>query len=277
MNQSTLDQTASQLKLGKVRYEEKVTSTNDLAAEWAAQGAPHLSLIAADHQNAGRGRGGRVWYTPPDSALAFSLLLRPDAAPEDLGRFSGLGALAVCAALQDLGLDPRIKWPNDVLLAGKKVCGVLPEAIWMGSTLQAVILGIGVNLKSTAYPKDIPLLFPATSVEEVLERPVEPAGFLQAVLAQLITWYDRINSAAFIDAWERNLAFLGDVVEIIQGEQASSSGRLAGLDKTGRLVLEVSGAGRQAFSASEIHLRPKVDSPGNSTTLNPEAEEQTDE
>ena len=243
-----------------MRYEDQVTSTNDLAAEWAAAGAPHLSLIAADHQTAGRGRSGRQWFTPPDSALAFSLLLRPENAPDGVGRFSGLGALAVCAALKDdYQLNAEIKWPNDVLLNGRKVCGILPEAIWLGSQLEAVILGIGINLKLPAYPKDIPLLFPAIAVEEALGEPVEDHQFLRAVLTHLKGWYNRLETPDFIAEWQENLAFRGQAVEIIQQDQPISSGRLAGLDDHGRLVLTDDQGTAAAFSASEIHLRPLVD------------------
>jgi BirA family biotin operon repressor/biotin-[acetyl-CoA-carboxylase] ligase len=264
MNQTQLEQIAQQLNLGRVRYEDTVTSTNDLAANWAAEGAPHLSLVAANHQTAGRGRGDRKWFTPPNSALAFSLLLRPEHPPEDVGRFSGLGAMAVCAALrQDWKLDAEIKWPNDVLLNNKKVCGVLPEAIWTGSQLEAVILGIGINLAPHAYPKDIPLLYPATSVEEALGEPVDDARFLGAVLAHLVGCYDLLETPTFIAKWEQNLAFRGETVEIIQAGQVSSAGRLVGLDEHGHLMLETGGGQPEAFAASEIHLRPLVDSLGN--------------
>jgi BirA family biotin operon repressor/biotin-[acetyl-CoA-carboxylase] ligase len=274
MNQSQLEQIAEQLSLGRVRFEETVTSTNDLAAEWAAEDAPHLSLIAADHQTAGRGRGKRKWFTPPNSALAFSLLLRPELPSEGLGRFSGLGALAVCETLRlDYRLQAEIKWPNDVLLDGKKVCGILPETIWTGSQLDAVILGIGINLAPHAYPKDIPLLYPATSVEESLGRRVDDAAFLMAVLAHLIEWHSRLDSPLFLAKWEQHLAFRGETIEIIEGGQTFASGRLAGLDEGGQLVLETEEGQRQSFAASEIHLRPLVDSPGKSATLNREPEE----
>jgi BirA family biotin operon repressor/biotin-[acetyl-CoA-carboxylase] ligase len=261
MNQIKLEQIAQQLGLGRVRYEETIGSTNDLAAKWAAEGAPHLSLIAANHQTAGRGRGDRKWFTPADSALAFSLLLRPTESPDDMGHFSGLGALAVCETLRlEYRLEAQIKWPNDVLLMGKKVCGILPEAIWSGAQLEAVILGIGINLTRHAYPKDIPLLYPATSVEEILGHEVDPAEFLQSVLTHLVSWYDRIHSPLFSAKWEQNLAFRGQMVEVIEGERGSTSGRLTGLDETGRLLLELNDGSNQAFGGSEIHLRPRVDS-----------------
>lgn len=261
MDQNSLDKIARQLQLGWARYEDKVTSTNDLAADWAAEGAPHFSLIAANHQTKGRGRAGRQWFTPPDSALAFSLLLRFEHPPEGMQRFSGLGALAACTALkQDYQQHAQIKWPNDVLLKGKKVCGVLPEAIWIGNKLDAVILGIGINLKSSAYPKDIPLLYPAISVEEALGKAVQDDEFLLAVLTHLKLWFNQVNTQNFIAGWEENLAFKGEEVEIFQGE-GRTIGKLEGLDKNGRIILDTENQGKLSFSASEIHLRPFVDTP----------------
>jgi BirA family biotin operon repressor/biotin-[acetyl-CoA-carboxylase] ligase len=262
MDQTSLEYISQQLQLGWVKYHESVTSTNDLAADWAAEGAPHFSLIAANHQTKGRGRDGRQWFTPPDSALAFSLLLRTERTPEDVQRFSGLGALAVCTALQqDYQQEAQIKWPNDVLLNGKKVCGVLPEALWMGDQLEAVILGIGINLTATAYPKHIPLLYPAISVEEATAKPVKADQFLLTVLTHLKTWFDKIDTSEFISNWEENLAFRGEEVEIVQGDQQRTIGRLTGLDTKGRIILHTPDQRRLTFSASEIHLRPFVDTP----------------
>jgi BirA family biotin operon repressor/biotin-[acetyl-CoA-carboxylase] ligase len=260
MNQSQLEQISKRLNLGQVRYEDTVTSTNDLAAVWSAEGAPHFSLIAANHQTHGRGRGGRKWFTPPDSALAFSLLLRPEHPHEDMGRFSGLGALAVCTALKEnYKLKSRIKWPNDVLLNGRKVCGILPEAIWFGEKLRAVILGIGINLKLGAYPKDVPLLFPAIAVEEALSQAPNDAQFLYMVLTHLKSWYAKLETPAFIAEWQANLAFRGQSVEIIQGDQPTAVGQLTGLDDQGHLVIKNDQGEMEAFSASEIHLRPVDD------------------
>jgi BirA family biotin operon repressor/biotin-[acetyl-CoA-carboxylase] ligase len=255
-----LETIKKQLELGWVRYEDTVTSTNDLAAAWVAEGAPHLSLIAADHQTKGRGRGGRKWFTPPNSALAFSLILRIDKQIEGMQRFSGLGAMAVCQTLQvNYQQKAQIKWPNDVLLKGKKVCGVLPEAIWIGDKVEAVILGVGVNLTAAAYPKDIPLLYPAISVEEAVGKPIQDDQFLLAVLANLKIWFKRIENPEFITTWDDNLAFKGEDVEILQAEKERTIGQLVGLDTTGRIVLATQDKGEVSFSASEIHLRPFVD------------------
>ncbi|PIZ25632.1 MAG: biotin--[acetyl-CoA-carboxylase] ligase, partial [Chloroflexi bacterium CG_4_10_14_0_8_um_filter_57_5] len=140
MNERELRRTLSDLPLGGVRYYEQTGSTNDVALAWASAGAPDLALVIADEQTAGRGRLGRKWVTPPGAALAFSLVLRPRPVERDvIPLYSALGALAVVSALEEkYGLKPEIKWPNDVLVRGRKLCGILAEAVWLGSQAESV-------------------------------------------------------------------------------------------------------------------------------------------
>ncbi|MBI3739624.1 MAG: biotin--[acetyl-CoA-carboxylase] ligase, partial [Chloroflexi bacterium] len=147
MNQRELQKALSSLPLGGLRYFESIGSTNDEALAWATEGARDLSLVVADEQTAGRGRSGRKWLTPPGSALAFSLILRPTEAERTRpARTTGLSALALSDSLRTRGLAAQIKWPNDVLISGKKVAGILVESVWTGDALDASILGMGVNV-----------------------------------------------------------------------------------------------------------------------------------
>src|SRR5215216_7195670 len=126
MNQTELRKALSKLSLGDVRYFDSIGSTNNEALAWATRGAKDLSLVIADEQTAGRGRLDRKWFTPKGTALAFSLLLRPTAEEKPfLTRIVGLAALAVAESLLKLELNAQIKWPNDILTNGKKVCGIL--------------------------------------------------------------------------------------------------------------------------------------------------------
>src|SRR5215216_5094430 len=126
MNQQELKKSLSKLRLGDIKYFESIGSTNDEALAWAANDTPDLSLVVADEQTAGRGRLDRKWFTPKGTALAFSLLLRPMAEEKPfLTRIVGLAALAVAESLLKLELNAQIKWPNDILTNGKKVCGIL--------------------------------------------------------------------------------------------------------------------------------------------------------
>lgn len=251
------------LPLARAEFYESVGSTNDVVAAWAAEGPPAgVCLAAADEQTQGRGRAGRSWHTPPHSALAVSLLLpaAPGFEGSQLGRVSGLGALAVSEALEALGVMAEIKWPNDVLANGKKLCGVLPEAHWAGSQLQAVILGIGINVAAESVPDASQLRFPATSVEQAAGKPVPAGSLLRGVLERLLAWQPRMQQAEFLQAWEQRLAYRGQPVQLHAGSDPVT-GVLAGLAADGSLRLMVDGAERM-YPAGQVQLRPMVDRPG---------------
>ena len=119
MNEHSLQKKLSKLNIGDLRYFDSIGSTNDEALAWAASGARDLSIVIADEQTQGRGRLDRKWFTPKGTALAFSLILRPVASLRPhLSRTVGLAALSIAESCSGLGLAPRIKWPNDILLNG---------------------------------------------------------------------------------------------------------------------------------------------------------------
>lgn len=265
-----LQQALKGLPLGEVRYYAQTGSTNVDAARWVDAGAPDLALVVADEQTAGRGRQGRSWYTPPGAALAFSLALRSDLrrtpaleAPTYLARLTALGAVAVCHALDQLyGLPAQIKWPNDVLLHRRKVCGVLAEAYWQGEQLLAVILGIGINVSPASLPPDETLIYPATCVEAVLGRPASRLELLRSVLENLLHWRNRLDEPAFLSAWDALLAFKGEEVAVFSGTQMSEppeeEGVLLGLDARGCLRLRLRSGEERALCSGELRLRPLV-------------------
>jgi BirA family biotin operon repressor/biotin-[acetyl-CoA-carboxylase] ligase len=257
VNQAEFSEAVEGLGLARSAFFESTGSTNDIVAAWARDGASGLCVAAADEQTQGRGRSGRRWITPPGSALAFSLLLasEPSFEPGLIGRVSGLGALAVSEALEGiLGLKPQIKWPNDVLVNGKKVCGVLPEAHWSGERLQALILGIGINVAASSVPDAEMLNFPATSLEEAHGRAVDAKAVLRAILRRLIAWRPEIGKAQFTQAWEDRLAYKGEAIQLENGTQVIRA-ELAGLTREGAQRLLVDGEER-IFQAGEVHLRP---------------------
>jgi len=260
MEERSLRSMLSKLPLGGFRYFEKTGSTNDMALAWAAEGAPDLALVYAEQQTAGRGRGGRRWFTPPGSALAFTLILRPTAGEQQFpARFSALGALAVCGVLEKRGLQPEIKWPNDILLNRRKVCGILVEGAWMGERLETLVLGLGLNIKPAAIPPPEQLNFPATCLEAELlfsRRRIQRAVLLRQILKSLLDWRDRVEQDVFLNTWQARLAWRGEMVEIQADGRASRTGRLEGLELDGSLRL-VSPNGR-IFSVpfGEVHLRP---------------------
>lgn len=264
------------LKLGAIRYFDRIGSTNDEAANWAEQGAPELALVAADEQTAGRGRSGRAWYSPAGASLSFSMVLYP---PEKeaplLGRFNALGALAVSDALRELyGLQALIKWPNDVLVDRRKVSGVLAEASWTGGELAALILGIGINVAPESVNEGAlqksKLLFPATYVEAHSGRPVDRIQLLYATVEKLLYWRPRLPSAEFLKEWEARLAFKGEWVQVTSSESPAKDrppgsldgpplieeGEIIGLGPDGSLVLRSPSGIPVPVRIGEVRLRP---------------------
>jgi len=257
MNRTEIERDLSSLPLGAFRYFDTIGSTNDEALAWASQGAPDLSLVIADEQTHGRGRMERKWFTPPHSALALSLILRPTTIERaHPSRTTGLLALSLAESLLQLGLAPQIKWPNDVLLGGRKVAGILVESSWMGEMLDAMILGMGVNVLKASIPPAHQLLFPATSIETELGHPVERGGLLRGILTRVLDWRPKLGTDAFLEAWEEQLAFRGQQVQVEGRSGDPIIGELLGLETDGSLRLQNEHGRSVTVRFGEVHLRP---------------------
>ncbi len=257
MPEQNLKSYLDSLPLGGWRYEDTVGSTNDAALDWVEAGAPDLSLMVADQQTQGRGRFQRRWITNPGAALAFSLILRPTRREiGSLMRFSPLGALAIWQALRDsLGLSAEIKWPNDILLNQLKVAGILVENAWSGTALQAVIVGIGINIAPSAVPEPSELMFPATCLETVLGHPVERWSLLHDILESLITWRSHLDSDEFQRTWENHLAFKGKWVRISGSSGPDQIGQVLGLGQDGSLRLLSQSGIQFTVSVGDVSMR----------------------
>jgi BirA family biotin operon repressor/biotin-[acetyl-CoA-carboxylase] ligase len=166
------------------------SSTNDDAKRAAKEGAPHGALFIAEEQTAGRGRMGRSWVSPRGENLLFSVVLRPKCAPARVPLLALVAGLCVRDALAKPLGDPRVKvkWPNDVLVDGKKIAGVLVESVVVGSRVDAVIVGIGVNVHTRAFPPELEAI--ATSVALALP-PNAPPPERAVILADVIAGLDR--------------------------------------------------------------------------------------
>jgi BirA family biotin operon repressor/biotin-[acetyl-CoA-carboxylase] ligase len=243
--------------LGGLRFFPSIGSTNDEALAWAAAGAKDLSLIVADEQTTGRGRMGRKWFTPPGSALAFSLVLEPQGQErEAIGRFSGLGALALVGALKKHGVTAQIKWPNDVLINEKKTAGILVETVWMGDDVDNIVLGMGVNISPESVPSLKGLNFPATCVQSEGPNSLPRFDLLKDLLAELISLRATLASDGFLRDWEAALAFRGRTVHVWVGELEPVIGQVFGLETDGSLRLRTAGGEIRVIRFGEVHLRP---------------------
>ena len=257
MNQNELKKSISQLALGDIKYFDSTGSTNDEALAWAANDALDLSIVIADEQTAGRGRQGRKWITPKGTALAFSILLNPTAEEKHhLTHIVGLAALAVAGALQKQGLSPQIKWPNDILVQGRKVAGILTESVWTGEDVECVVVGIGVNVLKGSVPPSEMLQFPATSLEEELGHAPERTEVLRDILAALIELRSQLGTDEFISRWESQLALQGEPVQVDLEKAPTVTGRITGLEKDGSLKLLNEHGESVTVRFGDVRLRP---------------------
>ena len=267
MNESILRKSLADLPLGGFRFFTRTSSTNDMALAWAATDAPDLALVYAEEQTAGRGRGSRTWFTPAGTALAFSLVMRPQPTEvNNISLFSALGALAVSQVLEERGLHSEIKWPNDILLNRRKVCGILAESVWVGEKVEAIVLGIGINIKLDSLPPPDQLNFPATCLEaeavhqnpDQLNQSIDRPALLRQIIHAIFQWRRKLGTEAFISAWESRLAFRGEPVEIWGEGLEVRAGTLDGLEKDGSLRLYSPLAEVFTVQFGEVHLRPVV-------------------
>lgn len=254
--------------LGEPLYFYKtVASTNDRAQALAQEGAVHGTLVVADEQTAGRGRFQRSWSTPPRSALALSLILRPeDITQVALARMNMLGALAVVESLGALGLEARIKWPNDVIISGGKVAGVLTEGSWMGEDLEYAVLGIGVNVSPKSVPDRRDVAYPAACVEGGLEGKVSRIRLLVDILERIGSWLNMLDSKQIYSAFEGVLAFRGQPVKI-SGSDMELTGVLQGLTPNCRLRIALAAGEVILLGGEDMQMRP-VDMDRDWATLN---------
>ena len=193
------------------KYFDSLDSTNDEAKTWLLNGAPELSVVIADEQTRGRGRHGRIWHTPPGVALAVSIILRTPAGW--LPRVNMIGALSVYDLAQQVGCsDIGIKWPNDVLLSGRKVSGILGESIWARGELRGVVLGIGVNVRMDFQGTELEKM--AISLEDITGQPLDRSDLVAALAERVAYWNGRIDKDDVFSTWRRRLHTLNTRVAI---------------------------------------------------------------
>jgi BirA family biotin operon repressor/biotin-[acetyl-CoA-carboxylase] ligase len=249
----------------RVEWYRLVSSTNDVADRMAGAGAVHGTVVSAESQESGRGRLGRTWHSPPGAGLYVSVVLRPvevfgRAAVDSLSGASWItlsAGVALAEALRGAtGLPATIKWPNDLVVGPRKVCGILAEASTVGGELRHIVLGFGVNVMASAYPREI--AGRATSIEAELGRSADSAEVFGESLAFLAERLRQLSTSGFdaiLEAW-RTLSptSSGSRVEI-----ASAGGWAeavtAGIDRDGALLVSVGDTVRRVV-AGEVRWHP---------------------
>jgi len=227
----------------EMRGSEEVGSTNTAAAEWAREGAPEGSVFVTEYQSAGRGRHGRTWTAKKGQNLTFSVVLRPALATDRFGLITVAASVAVAEAIDDFVSPQRatLKWPNDVLLEGRKTCGMLLESSLLGGqAAEAVVLGIGLNVNQTEFPDE--LVDSATSLRLAAGRAVPRAPLFAELLRRLEARYDAVETSgidAVRDAFHDRLTSLEEPTTLrVSDAEAPIQGVVRGITDTGALRLD---------------------------------------
>ncbi|HJV34933.1 biotin--[acetyl-CoA-carboxylase] ligase [Geomonas sp.] len=221
---------------------KETESTNSVAFKMAEEGACEGTVVIADGQSAGKGRLGRIWLSPAGVNLYCSIVLRPPISPMAACQLTFLSAVAVARAIENCSeLTPQIKWPNDVLIGGKKVAGLLNEMNAETEKVNFVVLGIGVNLNVRLSQLGGTLRYPATSLIEESGVEVDRVAFTRTLLTEIDDLYDRFlveGEGAIRNEWLERSAMRGRQVKVSVGER-QFAGVVQGVDQFGALLVLV--------------------------------------
>jgi BirA family biotin operon repressor/biotin-[acetyl-CoA-carboxylase] ligase len=243
----------------RIVLHEVVASTNETLRQLAEAGAPEGTVVLAERQTAGLGRGNRPWFSPPNVNLYASILFRPAIGAAGAPAFAFIASLALADAVRELGIRPAVKWPNDVLVSGHKVAGVRAEMWSQGDAVDGVILGVGVNLNVTHEALRAGLGKAghfATSLREALGQTIDRNAFTASFLIALEEWlaiYRAQGAPAVLAAWRDLDVVTGRRVEVRDG-RTRFDGRAVGVNAAGHLQVEDDHGRVRTVVAGEIRL-----------------------
>lgn len=240
-----------------IRVFEKTMSTNDVVEKLARDGVKEGAVVFAESQTKGRGRLGRTWISPARKGLWFSVLLRPALRPQEATQLTVAGATALRRAIHEqTGLRPEIKWPNDLLIGGRKLAGILTELSAELDRIKHVTLGIGVDVNLTAGEFPAELRKFATSLRIESGKAVDRAELAAAILRELDHDYARLCDGGFptlADEWEAHCTTLGKNVVIQVGDR-KVRGRAESLDDDGALLLRTEHGRLERILGGDVSL-----------------------
>ncbi len=268
LNENRIFQLLQTSHTTELKIHKTLDSTNVEGKRVAKLGAPHGTVILAEGQTAGRGRMGRQFYSPGDTGLYMSILVRPDRRTTDIMLLTTATSVAVCRGIHRCyGVEPVIKWVNDIYLENKKVCGILAEGGMNPDTgaIDSVIIGIGINLRTKRFPDDIREI--AASIEEYCNPHhfVTRNELVAALLDEFWTIYEGLGERAFMDEYRQRSMVIGRQVYLGNQENAvftdSREVMVQGIDDDGGLIVEYPNDDgsfcREIIRTGEISLRLK--------------------
>ncbi len=234
-----------------------VGSTNAFAYSRAAQGEAEGALVIAEQQSKGRGRKSRTWDSSFNKGLWFSLILRPELPAASAGLVPYLAGVSVAEAVEDfVGLNPDVKWPNDLLLNGRKFCGILSEVEFENNKIKFIVLGIGINVNHKQDEFPVEFREQATSLRIESDSQHDRADFLAEVLLRLENNYSDLKQNGFkaiIDRWKKRCPLLGKKVILVQDDE-KYQGIFEDLNDEGCLMLRTQDGKLQKIVAGDIKI-----------------------
>lgn len=240
----------------EIIYFDEVGSTNNEAKSLAREGAKEGTLVVADKQTSGKGRLGRIWTSPAGEGIWMSLILRPSILPSKACELTLIAGVDMCDAIRKVtGLEAKIKWPNDIVVNGKKVCGILTEMSAQVEGIEFVVIGIGVNVNMEAFSEDLPY---ASSLAIEGGKEFSRKKIIAAFLERFEKDYDTYTKASdllFIkERYEENCITLGKTVKLIaRGEETIA--KALSIDKEGALVVRLEDGSIKEVTTGEVSVR----------------------
>jgi BirA family transcriptional regulator, biotin operon repressor / biotin---[acetyl-CoA-carboxylase] ligase len=233
---------------------ESLDSTNRCAKAFASKGAEEGTVVIADIQTAGRGRFGRTWLAEPGSSILFSVVLRPAFCKEKIGLLSYFAAAGIALAVEPLtGIPFECKWPNDILINGRKFCGILMESTFQKNELDYIIIGIGINVNQMNFPGE--LEGKATSLRKECGREFDRKSLICTILSSLESLYGDVQKGDFntvLREWKTRATLFRNQITLTQAD-ARIDGIAVGLADDGGLILETK-TGTRVFYAGDVSI-----------------------
>lgn len=238
----------------KIYHYKEIGSTNAQAKLEAERGAPDGSVFLAECQTAGRGRLGRGWASPAGEGIWMSLLLRPDAAPQAILPITLVTGLAVARALRQEGVDALIKWPNDIVAGGKKLCGILTEMSAEAEGIRHVVVGIGINVNTMQFPEELQVT--ATSLRLQSGREHSRKALVQRILLECEAAFSTLLNHGFEPMREEYRALSATLDHAVQatGRTGTVQGIARDVTASGDLIIETDD-GTVTVTSGEVSVR----------------------
>ena len=240
-------------------YFDTIDSTNSHAKLLASQGAPHGTVLIADHQTGGRGRRGRSFHSPAGTGIYMSVILRPNCAPADLMHLTCAAAVAMCDAVEEsAGFRPGIKWTNDLVFGKRKLGGILTELGFdSAGAVDYTIIGIGINCcqKPSDFPEDIKNI--ATSLSTVSGNTVDRAGVAAAMIDALYRMDQMLlpRKANILNQYRADCVTLGKEISAVKADGSVRHGVALDIDEEGGLIVRFAGGNTETVNSGEVSIR----------------------